>query len=603
MAAAEPVASSRFAALRLPGALLALGLVSIVLLFGSRQVYSRSVVQQTSWVQAIGQIRADIAICHLWLEEHVSGDLVDLEEIDLRLSKATSTVEALRGTASTTSLGSREFAAVSADLRPRVDRLAASLQQFRQISADRLLGFERGLAVGIGSSFDVEYDRVFMLLLGDTEALEVAFRELRDESWQDERRSFAAVLALWSLLIVVAAAALWNREVSRRRAEADRAESQAQLLRSQKLDMVGRLAGGLAHDINNYLAAARSQCELVVMSSAEDTEGARRAQSAIGAVGKASDLIDRLLAVSRRQPSKPEVVDLNHLLEEMEGMMRPAIGEDVVLELALAEDLGAVEIDPAQLGQVVINLLVNARDALPNGGRVTLRTGEAEVSGTPHVRLEVADDGVGMSPEIQEQIFEPFWSTKGEQSGHSGLGLSVVQGIVLQAGGHIRVHSSPGRGSRFEILLPRVAAEVAPRDETELSPNGEEGGRILLVDDNEEYREATAALLETLGFDVATAAGAAAALARAEEFRGELDLILIDIVMPEMGGVELWQELQRRHPRLKAVFLSGHGRDSQAVSELPQADSTVVIGKQESSHQLLAAIRQALDAKSRQKDT
>ena len=325
----------------------------------------------------------------------------------------------------------------------------------------------------------------------------------------------AWALAAWAALVVLAAAGLWWLE--RRRAAAGREAEQAhhRLHQAQKLEAVGRLAGGVAHDINNYLAVIRSHCEAVLVRDPPRAKVEETMRTVVAAVLRASSLVERLLAFGRRQPGRPEAVDLNHVVETVERVIGGSRrGVEVVSRPAL--DLWPVEVDVSQIEQVVANLLVNALDATPAGGRVevvtaNLPSGEGEAA--DRVSLAVHDTGSGIPPELHETIFEPFFTTK-EGRGSSGLGLSTVYGIVQQAGGRIELTSAPGAGTTFRVLLPRTsrAALPPPSAERDLLEGTE---AVLLVDDNRDLAAGIEAYLGALGYRVTVAAGAAEALAAA----------------------------------------------------------------------------------------
>lgn len=600
----QPTTVDRF---RLPLTVLAVGLLSIAVLVGTDQLRQRSLVRDNAYVKAMGEIQRDVAISHLWLEEHVSGDQVDLREIGGRLGRSLATVGAM--------LGKRPPAPEEANLKVLVDDglirqaqdLERQIEEFRRLSELRRRGFESALAVGIGSALDVEYDAVFARVLARAQALEAVLENRRERNSDRSRLLFMAILVAWGALIAVAALGLWTRELHRRRAEEALEESEAQLLQAQKLEAVGRIAGGLAHDINNYLAAIRGRCELVRRKRPEGDPIASKMDAVIRTVVKASSLIDRLLAFSQRQAVEPEVVDLNRVLAGLEKMLRPSLGENVRVERRLAEDLWNVLVDLAQIEQVVVNLLINARDAMPDGGVITLETANFRLPadtghlpsetaarvGAEQVMLAVTDTGCGIPEHALDKIFDPFWTTK-DKSAHSGMGLATVYGIVQQAGGRIQVTSEVGTGTTFRIYLPR---STAPATATEAEGAAEEvelegTEKILLVDDNEEFREAAGALLEGLGYRVATAAHAGQAL---QIFAADpdLDLVLTDVVMPGLSGTELVERL-RRERDVKAIFMSGYDENVTSRHGL-EAGDVHFIKKQFSSTGLARTIREVLD--------
>jgi PAS domain S-box-containing protein len=345
---------------------------------------------------------------------------------------------------------------------------------------------------------------------------------------------------------------------------------QEQLYTAQRLEAVGRLASGVAHDFNNLITVLKSYVTFVLKGLAPD-DPAREDVAVIGLTAdKAARLVGQLLAFSRRQVLEPEILGLNRVLEELERMLVRILGEDVQLELELADDLGSIRADRARIEQVVMNLVVNARDAMPHGGHLRIRTQNVELDGEyvgahvgvapgDYVLLCVSDDGVGMDAATRARIFEPFFSTKAPGSG-TGLGLSTVYGIVRQTGGHIWVYSEPGRGTTFRIYLPREAAEsasVAPPASTLAAPG--QGEMIVLVEDDELLRTAAARTLRQHGYTVLEAADGVEALrlcARAPS--GAIRLVITDMVMPQMSGAELARAVSEVLPGVRVVFMSGY---------------------------------------------
>jgi two-component system cell cycle sensor histidine kinase/response regulator CckA len=388
-------------------------------------------------------------------------------------------------------------------------------------------------------------------------------------------------VAGWAVLVTVAAAALWRHEV--RRAEAERAlrESEARLHQAQKMEAVGRLAGGVAHDINNYLAGIRTHCELLLGAARrgdlEPERAAARLEAVVGTVLKASSLVERLLTFGRRQPGRPEVVDLNEVVETFARSFGGGLGEGVELETRLGDGLPPVEVDLSQVEQALANLVVNARDALDGPGTIVVATERRPAAGAEGVRvcLRVTDTGRGIPSEIREQIFDPFFSTR-QTVGASGLGLASVYAVVEEAGGRIEVESAtegPERGSTFRILLPPAGRSLPELQGPEGSasparpgrsepPGGREGGgeRILLADDDAEVRAATRSLLESLGYRVEAVASAAAAVEAADAARAAGDpfvLAVTDVRLGELSGPDLVARLREAGP-IRALYMSGY---------------------------------------------
>jgi len=349
----------------------------------------------------------------------------------------------------------------------------------------------------------------------------------------------------------------------------ERKRLREQVLQAQKMEAVGRLAGGVAHDFNNILTSILITTDLLLPSLAGDDATKADVQTIRGSAKRAAALTQQLLAFSRKQVLKPKVVNLNDLVLDTSDMLRSLLGEDIALEALLAADLGNVEMDPGQMEQVIMNLAVNARDALPRGGQIVLETKNVDLNGEyvrthsearpgPHVLLSVTDDGEGMGPDVMEHIFEPFFTTKGAGKG-TGLGLATVHGIVNQSGGHIWVYSEPGRGTMFKIYLPRVHAEVEAQAPTPPRASGASGTEtILLVEDDDGVRRAAERVLRRSGYQVVAVEGGAHALAAVEAQEGSFDLLITDVVMPDMTGPELAQRLSKTRSGLRILFMSGY---------------------------------------------
>ena len=344
---------------------------------------------------------------------------------------------------------------------------------------------------------------------------------------------------------------------------------ESQLLQAQKMEAVGRLAGGIAHDFNNLLTVIFASSDLTLKHLNADDPHRPDVEEIQKAADRAAALTRQLLAFSRQQLLAPQVLDLNALVANLERMLQRVIGEDVELRTALAPALGAVRADPGQLERVIMNLVVNARDAMPQGGKLTIETADAEldrpyaqehlpVQPGRYVMLAVSDTGIGMDPAIKAHIFEPFFTTKEKGKG-TGLGLATVYGIVKQSGGYIWVYSEPGRGTTFKIYLPRVEADaepLAPRSEPPASLRGSE--TVLLVEDEEAVRNLTRKALEAYGYAVLAAADGQEALRLASEYDGAIHLLLTDVVMPNMSGRELAGHLASVREETKVLYVSGY---------------------------------------------
>ena len=352
-------------------------------------------------------------------------------------------------------------------------------------------------------------------------------------------------------------------------AEKEKETLQEQLRQSQKMEAIGRLAGGIAHDFNNLLTIIKGYSQLSLLELKESDPVRENIEEVRKASDRASDLIRQLLAFSRRQILDMTVLDLTMVMGDLDKMLRRVIGEDIELVTLLAEDLGRVKTDPGQIQQVIMNLAVNARDAMPNGGKLTIETANVEldeayarahIAVTPgrYVMLSVSDTGVGMSAEVRDQVFDPFFTTKEKGKG-TGLGLSTVYGIVKQSGGNIWVYSEPGRGSTLKIYLPRVDEPLQQLREEVVEkeiPRGNE--TILVVEDTEEVLKLAARILEKQGYTVLQSRQGKEALSIFEQRKEPIHLILTDVVMPQMSGRQLIEKCRMMRQDFNVLYMSGY---------------------------------------------
>jgi len=359
-----------------------------------------------------------------------------------------------------------------------------------------------------------------------------------------------------------------------KRAEEDALrQSEEQLRQSQKMEAIGRLAGGISHDFNNLLTAIIGYSEFLLFRLDQEDPLRKYAEEIKKAGERASSLTRQLLAFSRKQVLQPEVLDLNIIVADLDNMLRRLIGEDIELVTLLEPDLGAVKVDPGQMEQVIMNLAVNARDAMPYGGKLIIETANVDLDElyarqhSPirpghYVMLAVSDNGCGMDKETLSHIFEPFFTTK-EQGKGTGLGLSTVYGIVKQSEGFIWVYSEPGTGTTFKIYLPQVqGAERWPKT-SPLTTRMQRGSEtILLVEDEEVVRELVGKLLPVNGFTVLAARNGSEALAICQQHKGPIHLLLTDVVMPQMSGRQLAAHLSKLHPEMKVLYMSGYTDDA-----------------------------------------
>jgi PAS domain S-box-containing protein len=356
----------------------------------------------------------------------------------------------------------------------------------------------------------------------------------------------------------------------RRQAEKDKRALEEQLRQSQKMEAVGQLAGGVAHDFNNLLTVIQGYCDLILKDLDEKNRFFQDMQEIKKASEHATSLTRQLLAFSRKQILQPKILDLNDLVLNMDKMLRRLIGEDIELVTLLSKDLGRVKADPGQIEQVIFNLAVNARDAMPKGGKLTIETADAEldehyarsrigVKPGRYVRISVSDNGIGMPSGVKDRIFEPFFTTKEKGKG-TGLGLSTVYGIVKQSGGNVWVYSEPNQGTTFKIYLPMIEEAADFLSQTFIPTKPFLGTEtILLVEDEEAVRKLASTILQSNGYKVLEAGNGEEALRIAQEQNGNpIHLILTDVVMPGMSGSQLAERLVSQWPEMKVLYMSGY---------------------------------------------
>jgi PAS domain S-box-containing protein len=383
----------------------------------------------------------------------------------------------------------------------------------------------------------------------------------------------------------------------------DLRETQLQLQQAQRLEVIGQLTGGVAHDFNNILNVILANVEALEEDNVPPRDQVRRLAGISRSVDRASDLIRQLLAFSRKQSLKPQPTDINALVTAMGMLLRRALGERIELRLSLAETSWLAHIDRSQIESALVNLCVNARDAMPDGGTITIETRNVSIPGDVRdadavagdfVVVEVRDTGTGMTPEVLARAFEPFFTTKQEGKG-TGLGLSMVYGFIRQSGGHVEIDSEPGRGTSVKLFLPRGAGAFEQAPEKPGSIVLEGSHRVLLVEDDPDVRASVLMQLHSLGLEVTEASGGAAAVVAMENASRPFDLLLTDVVMPgTINGRKLADEVGRRWPQTRIVFMSGYAGDRDPPDSRPPPDA-LLLKKPFRKAELAAILKQALE--------
>ncbi len=407
----------------------------------------------------------------------------------------------------------------------------------------------------------------------------------------------------WQLIESVAAQI--SELISRRRAELALRETEANFQQAQKMEAIGLLAGGAAHDFNNLAAVILGYSDLLLRDLPPDDPGRGRVEKIRQSAERAGQLTQQLLAFGRRQTTVPQVMNLNDLIGEIQSLLDRLLGEDISIDLVLRPDLGNARLDPAQMQQVLFNLLTNARDAMPRGGCITIETGNAVLDAAfaerhpgakpgPHVMLAVRDTGHGMDENIRAHVFEPFFTTKPRGEG-SGMGLSTVYGIVKQSNGYVTCTSTPGQGSTFIIYFPRVEENSQPIPHRSGASKLQTGSEtILVVEDEDLVRDMAVEMLRPAGYKILTAGSAREAINIARRRTEPIHLLLTDVIMPEMDGVQLVKRFSELSPETKVLYMSGYLEETIVKREILTA-GVPLLQKPFSEREMLRAIRETLN--------
>jgi two-component system cell cycle sensor histidine kinase/response regulator CckA len=430
--------------------------------------------------------------------------------------------------------------------------------------------------------------------------------ELRWQQWTD-RALFSAEGEL------IEFQSLGQDITARRKAEEEKERIQGQLQQALRMEAVGRLTTGFAHDCNNILTVITGFGDMLLNRAGPGHEFRAALEAIMGAAGRGEALTKKLLAFSRRQVLQPELLDINELIGDAQEMLHQLLGADIELQVVPGKGLPAVKVDRVQIEQVILNLAINARDAMPSGGMLRIATGisgnggeyqeqaDENLTGL-YVTIDISDTGTGMTGETLAHIFEPFYTTKETGKG-TGLGLSTAYGIIKQSGGSIQAESSPGKGTRFRVQLPACPGSPAPAP----TRNGEEepaagSGTVLVVEDDANVRALLENLLQRGGYAVMAAGNGSEALALLQGRPGSIDLLVADLVMPGMNGRELAEKLRSAQPGVKILFISGYPPDSVSLRE-PQSDNSSFLPKPFSAEVFLKSVRELLDKDTRRQNT
>lgn len=584
--------------------------------------------------EVIGKTPAELDI---WVEERPHREVLEklgrtgeVREEQFRFRTKTGEIRHARVSATRVLIGSQLcMLSVSHDITDRIqaqDALLKSRSRFRSLIQDAPFAIYRAT---LGGKF-LALNPAMVKMLGYSSEAELMEHDIVGDIYRDPEFGRKLVAEYWAYREFRDIEAEWKRKdgkiiavrMSGRWAENDedrkpclevfaedvteRRSLEKQILQVQRMEAVGQLAGGIAHDFNNLLSVILGQIEILQEQLSGNEPLFKRAETIRHSAGRAADLTRQLLAFGRKQVIEPRILDMNASIRNTEMLLRPLIGEDVELVLRPDASMGLVKADPAQLEQVFINLAVNARDAMPQGGKLIVETANVEVDEVyvrqhpgarvgHYVMVSVSDTGVGMEATTLARVFEPFFTTKEPGKG-TGLGLSTVYGIVKQNGGYLMTYSEPGQGTTFKIYFPRfekASASAEPAPPGEEFPKGRE--TILVVEDEAALRELVRELLEASGYEVLEASGAGEAIRLVENPACKIHLLLTDVVMPEMDGRKLATRLKKLSPDLRILYMSGYTDDVIARRGVLNPN-TLLLSKPFTRSVLLRKVREALSS-------
>lgn len=548
------------------------GIVVIAMLSGMVYVFltgTRLMAIHAPLVHAIEEIKLEATTAHLWFEEIISGDREQpIEEVWAHIDEARWYARAMLEGGEHTELIVPPLQ--DPELKRQIKGVLVKLDAFQNVAEQRL---EAESEAGPGSGFDQAFDAIFATFIAQADSVEATINETVIADQESFRRVQVLLVGAFIVLIAFLGWLFYRYSTERWRAEAERENALLELAQTRKMEAVGLLAGGVAHDFNNLLTSIGGYVELALEQVPEDQPLHRDLTEVQKAADRATQLTRQLLLFSRTQPIQLAPVDINQNVGELGAMLDRIIGEDIDMQVELANDIWPIQADSGSIDQVIMNLALNSREAMPDGGRLRIQTENttltrADIQGHPAARegkfvcLSIRDTGIGMHAEIQDHIFDPFFTTKGPTEG-TGLGLSVVHGIVQHHEGWIDVSSTPNQGTTFRIFLPADGAGQEVADVSKQAPTQASGEKklVLLVEDDQGLRNFAWNALTRADYKVFPAATVAEALALLKRHARELDLVFCDVILPDGSGIELAEKVRTIYPDVPLLLTSGYPED------------------------------------------